>query len=78
MTEINDKVVPIQIVNPMTFKIDLDTTSFGAYTKQGIVEQVKVPTEFNFKSLQDSLQQPIAIGKSELDICDFNKYENPQ
>jgi ubiquitin-activating enzyme E1 len=41
-----------------SFQIDVDTTSFGQYTRQGIVENVKVPFEISFQDLKTSYTNP--------------------
>lgn len=35
-------------VGPYTFRIEVDTTQFGAYERGGIVTQVKMPKKLNF------------------------------
>jgi len=62
MTEINNRE-PIEIVNvkgPFSFQIKLDTREFGAYTRQGIVENQKVPKPASFHSLEQSYVNPVA------------------
>lgn len=44
MTEINDeKPILIEVIDGYSFKLKFDTTKFGAYTREGLVENVKVP-----------------------------------
>ena len=78
MAEINGKVCKIEIIDPYSFKLDLNTKSFSAYTKGGIVEQTKVPFNVQFKKLSESLVNPYAPGKNELDNCDFEKFGRPE
>ena len=49
MTELND-AGPIEIYDTRaySFRLRLDTTNFGAYTRQGIVEDTKVPKAISF------------------------------
>lgn len=77
MTQINGKTCKITVKSPFTFQIELDTRGFNAYLREGIVEQVKVPTEVQFKSFEQSLQCPIAPERCELDICDYSKMDRP-
>lgn len=59
MTELN-ALEPVQIEDckPYSFRIKYDTRGFNAYTRQGIVENVKVPTVQSFKSLAEVLDNP--------------------
>ena len=49
MTEINE-TEPIKIVGTTTFTLtlDIDSTKFGDYTRQGFLENVKVPKKVEF------------------------------
>ena len=38
----------------------MDTTNFGAYARQGIVEDIKVPSKISFHSLAESRKNPAA------------------
>ena len=42
MTEINDKIYKVKVINPNSFKIG-DTTSFNPYITGGIATQIKIP-----------------------------------
>lgn len=59
MTELND-LDPVEIhdCRPFSFKIKCDTKLFKAYTRQGIVENVKVPNIIQFKSLAEVIEDP--------------------
>jgi len=59
MTELN-ALDPVQIEDckPYSFRIKQDTKGFTPYTRQGIVENVKVPTVQSFKSLAEVLADP--------------------
>jgi len=44
MTELNSlPPTKIEVVDGFSFKLMVDTTNFKAYTREGIVENVKVP-----------------------------------
>ncbi len=65
MTELNSHP-PVRIsrvVNGYKFQLDLDTTGFQSYQRQGIVESVKVPKKVSFHSLKQSLHNPAASTK---------------
>jgi ubiquitin-activating enzyme E1 len=49
MTELNGHA-PIEIYDTKaySFRLRLDTSSFGAYTRQGLVEDTKVPKTLAF------------------------------
>lgn len=61
MTQLNE-AGPIEIFDckGFSFKLKTDTTSFGAYTRQGVVEDVKMPKKVAFQSLTESLVNPAA------------------
>lgn len=61
---------PIKVLGPYTFSIG-DTSGYGAYVRGGIVSQVKMPKNFNFKSLPEAMSAP------EFFITDFAKWERP-
>ena len=55
MTELNDAGnIEVFDCRAYDFRLRLDTSSFGAYTRQGIVEDVKVPKQIEFKSYRES------------------------
>lgn len=71
MTELNNQRFQIKVLSPFSFTIG-DTTNFGAYTRQGIAEQVKVPRIVKFNSLADSLNEPLGEGVIELQDPDMD------
>jgi ubiquitin-activating enzyme E1 len=76
MSEINgQEPVPIKFVSPFSFSIG-DTSNYSAYTREGIVEQVKVPTKFKFRSLEASLANPAAVDP--LPVPDLGKFGRPE
>lgn len=76
MTEINNSApMLIKFVSPYSFSIG-DTTNFTPYTRQGIVELVKVPLKFEFRSLDDALKNPAA--KDPLIVSDLGKFGRPE
>lgn len=79
MTELNDQIYVIDEKSPFTFTlVGIDSTKFNPYTREGIVEQVKMPVNLSFKKLEESLSKPYAPGKTELDICDWEKIGRPE
>lgn len=71
MTELNEcEPRKVKVLGPYTFSIG-DTSKFSAYTRGGLVEQVKQPKTVNFKSLRESLDAP------EMLITDFAKFDHP-
>lgn len=61
MEELNN-AGPIEICDTTaySFRLKLDTSNFGAYTRQGVVEDIKVPTPINFHSYEVSKKNPAA------------------
>ncbi|XP_008811687.2 ubiquitin-activating enzyme E1 1-like [Phoenix dactylifera] len=73
MAELNDgKPRKIKNARPFSFTLEEDTTQFGAYTKGGIVTQVKQPKVLQFKSLRDALRDP-----GDFLLSDFAKFDRP-
>ena len=76
MSEINGLgPVEIKFISPLSFSIG-DTRGFSAYTCEGIVEQVKVPTIFHFKSYEETLFNPSAVAP--LAVSDLHKFGRPE
>lgn len=61
----------IKVLGPYTFAID-DTSTFDEYKRGGIVTQVKMPKEINFKPFNETLKNP------EFVITDFGKFDHPE
>ena len=60
MSEINKtEPIPISVIDGFSFKLKLDTTGFGKYEREGLVENVKVPKKHKFNSLKDALAKPL-------------------
>ena len=77
MSELNSlPAVPIKFISPFSFSIQ-DTSKFSEYTRQGIVEQVKVPTSFNFRSFEETLSSP-ATNENPLIVTDYGKFGRPE
>jgi ubiquitin-activating enzyme E1 len=60
MTEINGSG-PHKIVStkPHSFVLDVDSTGFSEYSRQGVVENVKVPKKMPFHSWEVSYKNPV-------------------
>ncbi|XP_022034390.1 ubiquitin-activating enzyme E1 1 isoform X1 [Helianthus annuus] len=73
MTELNDGK-PRKVINakPFSFSIEEDTTKYGAYTKGGIVTQLKQPKVLKFKPLEEAIKDP-----GEFLLSDFSKFDRP-
>ena len=58
MTELNNKEPKnIKVLTNNSFEID-DTSNFSEYISGGIVEEIKIPKIYNFKSLEERLEIP--------------------
>ncbi|KAF7459320.1 ubiquitin-activating enzyme E1 family protein [Cryptosporidium felis] len=75
MTELNE-IEPQKIIatGKHQFTIQLDTRTFSEYEREGVVTQVKVPVNYKFRSLRDSLEYPISDDQSMLIVPDLNKF----
>ena len=73
MTEINDKTFSIEIVSPLSFLlVGENVNEYSDYSREGVVEQVKVQTIVPFRSLQDSFQVPLGPDLPIQDRCLIN------
>ncbi|CAD6222332.1 unnamed protein product [Miscanthus lutarioriparius] len=71
MAELNDgKPRKVKNARPFSFSIEEDTSSYGVYTKGGIVTQVKEPKVLRFKALRDAMRDP-----GDFLLSDFSKFE---
>lgn len=76
MTQINDQE-PRKVLKttPFTFELELNSTSFSDYTRQGVCEDIKVPKETSFHSFAESFMNPQASSETgELMMTDFGKF----
>jgi len=75
MTELND-LDPVEIYDcrAYDFKLKISTSSFGAYTRQGIVEDKKVPKTIEFKSLEDTIKDPVGCSPDGMLLTPDLKY----
>jgi ubiquitin-activating enzyme E1 len=61
MNQINN-TTPIKVIDttPTTVTLELDSTGFSDYTRQGLIENVKVPTKISFHDWDTSYKNPNA------------------
>jgi ubiquitin-activating enzyme E1 len=76
MVEINNtKPIKIIATDPKTITLELDSSKFGDYTRQGIVENVKVPKPVEFHSWEQSFKNPVASSQyGMLETPDLSKF----
>lgn len=80
MTEINGSG-PYKIIGTtvFTFDIEVDSTGWGDYTRQGIVENKKVPSKMEFHSWEQSYKNPAASAQYGMlnppDLAKFGRSE---
>lgn len=67
MEELNGKQYVVEVKDPYSFTINVDSTNFSPYVRSGYVNQVKMPTTISFKSYSEALSSPGEI------VCDFSK-----
>jgi ubiquitin-activating enzyme E1 len=75
MTQLNALQEPIRVRNckAHSFELELDTSSFGSYTRGGIVTQHKPGKTLAFSPLREALAAP-----GEFLLTDFAKLERPR
>jgi hypothetical protein len=53
MTELNSlPPTPIEVIDGFSFKLNVNTSAFGEYLREGLVENVKVPKKVSYHSLK--------------------------
>ena len=67
MSELNDRQFTVEVRDPFSFILDVDTSSSSPYLRGGYVNQVKVPSTVPFKSYSESVKSPGEF------VCDFAK-----
>jgi len=61
MTELNgQQPATIEVIDGFSFKLNVNTTNFTPYHRQGLVENVKVPKTVAYHSLKQSITNPAA------------------
>jgi ubiquitin-activating enzyme E1 len=72
MTQLNESEPrKVTSLSPFSFSIE-DTTGYGAYSREGIVEQVKMPFKLSFKSWTESNLDPVVTDP--LHVPDLGKF----
>eukprot|EP00831_Metopus_contortus_P017449 TRINITY_DN1735_c0_g1_i1.p1 TRINITY_DN1735_c0_g1~~TRINITY_DN1735_c0_g1_i1.p1 ORF type:complete len:737 (-),score=115.62 TRINITY_DN1735_c0_g1_i1:992-3202(-) len=74
MTELNSAdPMQVEVIDKHSFKIG-DTSKFSEYTKGGVVENIKMPSEVHFKSLKESIENPLMSKTDELINADLRLF----
>lgn len=60
LNKLSGPVEITRVIGPFSFKIDLDTRQMPAYTRQGLVENVKVVKFVSYHDLAKSYANPVA------------------
>jgi ubiquitin-activating enzyme E1 len=78
MTELNGKQVKVtSVLSARTFRIDVDTSAFGAYEpvhRAGYGNEVKVPVTKSYKPLEEALRSPASFQV----VFDWNAFGRDQ
>lgn len=80
MPEINN-LQPAKIIDttPFTFKLDLDSSSFGDYKINGVCENIKVPSTMKFIDWATGVKDPVACSADGMlpvpDLAKFGRGE---
>ncbi|KAL7068059.1 ubiquitin-activating enzyme E1 family protein [Cryptosporidium serpentis] len=64
----------ITVTGKHQFTIDVDTNDLSPYLREGIVTQVKVPNILKFRSLAESMQNPLCDDQDMLIVPDLTKF----
>eukprot|EP01040_Poterioochromonas_malhamensis_P009078 gene9078-9832_t len=67
MEELNGVQCKVDVKDPFTFEIDINTSNFHSYERSGYLNQIKQPTTLSFQSLVKSWSNPNEF------IADSNK-----
>lgn len=76
MVEINNTApIKISAVTTFTFTLELDSSNFHDYTRQGLVENIKVPKNVEYHSWAQSFKNPAASSQyGMLETPDLSKF----
>lgn len=80
MTEINE-TKPLKIVSTgkFHFDVELDSSGFSDYVRQGVVENQKVPVNMEFLSWKDCFANPVKCSDTGMlippDLAKFGRSE---
>jgi hypothetical protein len=80
MTELNSlPPTPVNVVNPYTVELDVDSTNFSKYTYNGLMELTKVPKIVQYKSYVESTRTPLGekFPNNELMCVDWSRPKYP-
>lgn len=73
---INELICTVTVLNPQSFKIDIDSREYGPYEGNGIAKQIKVPKKAQFKSLEELETENTPAFDENLLISDFEKLDH--
>jgi ubiquitin-activating enzyme E1 len=80
MTEIND-TEPLEVIDTTkdTITLKLDSTNFGDYLRQGVIENIKVPQKVSYHPWSESYINPVASSRYGMletpDLAKFGRSE---
>lgn len=76
MEELNDieKPVKIRVIDMYTFELDLDTSKFGKYKRDGVVTSISVPQKIKFLSLKECGLNPLKTEPGYLNTVDLANF----
>ncbi len=61
MTELNEAAsIEIEVIDGYSFKLKIDTTEFNAYSREGLVENIKIIKKVSYHPLEQSMLDPVA------------------
>jgi ubiquitin-activating enzyme E1 len=69
MEELNGMEVPVEVKDPWSFEIDVNSLRFGKYTHGGYITEVKQPKKLAFRSLRETIEDPGMF------VCDYMKFD---
>jgi len=73
MEVMNNQQFTVEVIDPYSFTINYDTTSVGAYSSSGYVNQIKQPKTISFQSYSQSIASPgeISVDFSKMHLVDY-------
>ena len=70
MEEINEREpVEISVIDGYSFRLKLDTREFKSYKSEGIVTEKKMPIHKKYRSLKETLTDPVCDDSTKMLIC---------
>ena len=73
---INQQIFKVNVVNRKTINIGDVSEKYSQYIRNGIIKQVKMPFDINFKAIHEILETKEHASEPNFEFCDYSKMES--